>query len=61
MLDLIFVLVTVTFFLVSLGYITGCDRLKWGEMCRSTTSSAWSSPSACSRTWCSRCWNRRSS
>jgi hypothetical protein len=28
MLDLVFVLVTVIFFAVSLGYIAGCDRLK---------------------------------
>jgi len=28
MLDLVFVLVTVMFFVVSLGYIAGCDRLK---------------------------------
>jgi hypothetical protein len=28
MLDLLFVLVTVMFFVVSLGYIAGCDRLK---------------------------------
>jgi len=28
MLDLLFVLVTVVFFVVSLGYIAGCDRLK---------------------------------
>jgi len=28
MLDLVFVLVTVMFFVVSLGYIAGCDRLR---------------------------------
>jgi len=28
MLDLVFVLVTVMFFVVSLGYVAGCDRLK---------------------------------
>jgi hypothetical protein len=28
MLDLVFVLVTVLFFVVSLGYIAGCDRLE---------------------------------
>ncbi|MEP7306845.1 MAG: hypothetical protein ABJA98_15125 [Acidobacteriota bacterium] len=27
MLDLVFVLATVVFFVVSLGYIAGCDRL----------------------------------
>jgi len=28
MLDVVFVLVTVAFFVVSLGYVAGCDRLK---------------------------------
>jgi hypothetical protein len=28
MLDVVFVLVTVLFFVVSLGYVAGCDRLK---------------------------------
>jgi len=28
MLDLVFVLVTIIFFIVSLGYVAGCDRLK---------------------------------
>jgi uncharacterized membrane protein YwzB len=28
MLDAVFVLVTVAFFIVSIGYVAGCDRLK---------------------------------
>jgi hypothetical protein len=28
MLDALFVLVTVAFFVVSIGYVAGCDRLK---------------------------------
>jgi len=28
MLDLVFVLVTIVFFIVSIGYVAGCDRLK---------------------------------
>jgi hypothetical protein len=28
MLDVVFVLMTVVFFVVSLGYVAGCDRLK---------------------------------
>jgi hypothetical protein len=28
MLDVVFVLVTVAFFVVSIGYVAGCDRLK---------------------------------
>ena len=28
MLDAVFVIVTIAFFAVSLGYVTGCDRLK---------------------------------
>jgi biopolymer transport protein ExbD len=28
MLDVVFVLLTVIFFVVSLGYVAGCDRLK---------------------------------
>jgi len=28
MLDLVFVLVTIAFFAVSVGYIAGCDRLR---------------------------------
>ena len=31
MLDLVFVLVTVAFFAVSVGYVASCDRLKRGE------------------------------
>jgi hypothetical protein len=28
MLDAVFVIVTIAFFAVSLGYVSGCDRLK---------------------------------
>jgi hypothetical protein len=28
MLDLVFVLVTIAFFVVSIGYVVGCDRLR---------------------------------
>jgi len=28
MLDLVFVLVTIVFFVISIGYVAGCDRLK---------------------------------
>jgi hypothetical protein len=28
MLDAVFVLVTIAFFIVSIGYVAGCDRLK---------------------------------
>jgi len=28
MLDAVFVIVTVAFFVISLGYVAGCDRLK---------------------------------
>jgi len=28
MLDLVFVLVTIVFFIISIGYVAGCDRLK---------------------------------
>ena len=28
MLDAVFIIVTIAFFAVSLGYVTGCDRLK---------------------------------
>jgi len=28
MLDLVFVLVTIVFFIISIGYVAACDRLK---------------------------------
>jgi len=28
MLDVVFVVVTIAFFVVSIGYVAGCDRLK---------------------------------
>jgi len=61
MLDAVFVLVSVAFFVVSIGYVAGCDRLKWGDRWFSTTASACSSPQRSLRTWRLRCWNRKSS
>jgi len=61
MLDAAFVLVTVAFFVLSIGYVAGCERLKRGDRWFSTTGSACSYRSDCSCTWRSHCWNRRSS
>jgi hypothetical protein len=31
MLDVVFVVVTLAFFVVSIGYVAGCERLKGGK------------------------------
>jgi len=61
MLDAVFVLVSIAFFVVSIGYVAGCDRLKWGDEWFSTTASACSSAWGSWHTWRLRCWNRKSS
>jgi len=60
--DLMFVALSIVFFVVGIGYVAVCDRLmKWGDAWPWTTwlGSSWAS--GCSATWYSRCWSRRSS
>jgi len=62
MADTAFVLVTIAFFVISIGYVAACDRLmKWGDRWLSITPSACSWASGCWCTSCSRCSSRRSS
>jgi len=61
-LDLVFVGLSVLFFVVSIGYVAACDRLmKWGDSWVWITRLASSWASGCSATWFSRCWSRRNS
>jgi len=57
MLDLLSIAATVIFFLLSLAYVRGCEKLwlplNWPWLC------SW--PSVSPRTWCTRCCARKSS
>jgi len=63
MADTAFVLVTIAFFVISIGYVAACDRLmKWGDdrwLSITPLACSWASRRSC--TSCSRCSDRRSS